>query len=221
MRGRSDAGRTQRIVELAGVPGAVIALARDFGRGVHTPADGFPPGRAAGDVVVDVRGDGVARSYCGAAPAMGSRSFSRRRLSRFRDDEHPRPGIRRIRGLARGGGGARGHLRADRRPATRARHGECLGAALSGPVAGQVLSSPEPPMSQTCSRRFWRRTAASRRRAGSARAPARRGESARDRRCGPARRGSRDSPVARPTPHISRVAAAQGRPVRACCRRSR
>ncbi len=56
------------VVGLAGLPGAVISLAREAGLGADEPADGIEPGRAAGDVVVRVGGirDVVLRRRAGS-----------------------------------------------------------------------------------------------------------------------------------------------------------
>jgi hypothetical protein len=60
LRDRFHPARLRRAVDvvvgLAGLPGAVISLAREAGLGVDEPADGIEPGRAAGDVVVRVGG---------------------------------------------------------------------------------------------------------------------------------------------------------------------
>ena len=47
-------GAAELAVGLAGLPGAVIALAREAGIGAEEPIDGIEPGRAAGDIVVQV-----------------------------------------------------------------------------------------------------------------------------------------------------------------------
>lgn len=49
-------GAAELAVGLAGLPGAVIALAREAGIAADEPIDGIEPGRAAGDVVVRVGG---------------------------------------------------------------------------------------------------------------------------------------------------------------------
>ena len=60
LRDRFHPARLGRAVEivvgLAGLPGAVISLAREAGLGADEPADGIEPGHAAGDVVVRVGG---------------------------------------------------------------------------------------------------------------------------------------------------------------------
>ena len=54
----------------------VLALVRDFGLG-GLPADAFPPGRAAGDVVVKVAAVATRRSCCAAGRNAASRSYTR------------------------------------------------------------------------------------------------------------------------------------------------
>ena len=72
LRDRFHPARLRRAVEvvvgLAGLPGAVISLAREAGLGADESADGIEPGRAAGDVVVRVDGirDVVLRRRAGS-----------------------------------------------------------------------------------------------------------------------------------------------------------
>jgi hypothetical protein len=47
-------GAAELAVGLAGLPGAIISLARKAGLGADEPVDGIEPGRAAGDIVVRV-----------------------------------------------------------------------------------------------------------------------------------------------------------------------
>ena len=70
VRDRLQATRALRLAELAGPPGAMLALARDLGLG-GVPADAFPPGRAAGDVVVQVTGGGYSQVVLRRRPERG------------------------------------------------------------------------------------------------------------------------------------------------------
>ena len=72
LRARFHPARLDRAVEvvvgLAGLPGAVISLAREAGLGADEPVDGIEPGHAAGDLVVRVGGirDVVLRRRAGS-----------------------------------------------------------------------------------------------------------------------------------------------------------
>ena len=70
VRDRVRVARALGIAELAGPPGALLALVRDFGLG-GLPADAFPPGRAAGDVVVKVAGGGYTEVVLRRRPERG------------------------------------------------------------------------------------------------------------------------------------------------------
>ena len=85
LRDRFHPARLGRAVEivvgLAGLPGAVISLAREAGLGADEPADGIEPGHAAGDVVVRVGGirDVVLRRRAGSGLTVISDELVRAR----------------------------------------------------------------------------------------------------------------------------------------------
>lgn len=56
VRDRLRPGPVALSTELAGVPVGMVAAVREYVFGIKPPADAFPPGRAAGDVVVKGRG---------------------------------------------------------------------------------------------------------------------------------------------------------------------
>ena len=71
VRDRLHAGRAQRVADLAGIPGALVSIARDLGLGIDAPVDAFPAGRAAGDVVVQVSGGGFSQVVLRRQPDRG------------------------------------------------------------------------------------------------------------------------------------------------------
>ena len=85
LRDRFHPARLGRAVEivvgLAGLPGAVISLAREAGLGADEPVDGIEPGHAAGDVVVRVGGirDVVLRRRAGSGLTVISDELVRAR----------------------------------------------------------------------------------------------------------------------------------------------
>jgi hypothetical protein len=71
VRDRLHAGRAQRVADLAGTPGAMAAMARHLDLGVDVPADAFPAGRAAGDIVAHVSGGGYSQVVLRRRPDRG------------------------------------------------------------------------------------------------------------------------------------------------------
>ena len=71
VRDRLGADTALRVVELAGIPGAALSIARDLNLGADAPADALPAGHAAGDVVVQFASGGYSKVVLRRRPELG------------------------------------------------------------------------------------------------------------------------------------------------------